>query len=91
MKLLLVISIVLVCAFITSRTIYAGATDTAITFPNDENGDVLRELQKKGIDFSIPHKADFFAIFRTKEMADIVDKQYLIDSFPNEDIVVIET
>lgn len=91
MKLLLVVLMALVCTFIMSRAVYAGATDTAITFPNDENGDVLRELQKKGIDFSISHKADFFAIFRTKEMADIVAKQYLSDSFPNEDIVVIET
>lgn len=91
MKLLLAVSIALVCAFIVSRAVYAGAPDAATAFPNDENGDVLRELEKRGIDFSIPHKADFFAIFRTKEMADIVAKQYLSDSFPNENIVVIET
>lgn len=72
---------------------YTHATEdhVSLKFPVDENGDVFKELQKKGIDFSIPHKADFFAIFRTKEMADTVAKQYLSDSFPHEDIVVIET
>ena len=91
MKLLFLVSLGLVCALIMSRIVNAGTTNATITFPNDENGNILRELQKKGVDFSIPHKADFFAVFRTEEMANIVAKQYLSDSFPNENIVVIET
>jgi len=80
-----------ICSLLLVRAVYAGAADEKITFPNDENGNVLRELQKKNVDFSAPHKIQFFSVFRTEEMADIVAKEYLKDNFPNEKIGVIET
>lgn len=74
-----------------SRDANAAESYIAPKFPNDENGNVLRELQNKGLDFSIPQKADFFAVFKTKEMAARVATQFMSDSFSYGDIVVIET
>ena len=39
------------------------------TFPNDENGDVLRLLQSNGFDFSSEHVFEYEHIFTEKEFA----------------------
>ena len=39
------------------------------TFPNDENGDVLRLLQSNGFDFSSEHVFEYEHIFKEKEFA----------------------
>ena len=52
-----------------------------MNFPGDENGDVLRLLQKKGFDFSTEHIFDYEHIFRTEksaqEFADEIRKRNL--------------
>jgi regulator of ribonuclease activity B len=50
-----------------------------MTFPDDENGDVLRRMEAHGFDFSVPHSIDFFAIFPTEEAADFVAALYVAD------------
>ncbi len=40
-----------------------------ITFPNNENGDVLRLLQSKGFDFSKEHVFEYEHIFKEKDSA----------------------
>ena len=62
-----------------------------MTFPDDENGDVLRRMEASAFDFSRPHNVDFFAIFRTKEIADVVAKQFVADHNAGERLVSIET
>jgi hypothetical protein len=91
LKVSLFVILGFICTFLLVRAVYAGSADEKITFPNDENGDVLRELQNKSVDFSVPHNIEFFAVFKTEEMADIVAKEYLKDSFPNEKLANIET
>jgi len=39
-------------------------------FPNDENGDLLREMHEAGINLTQPMNVDFFLIFRTKKDAE---------------------
>ena len=40
-----------------------------MTFPNDENGSVLAEMQDAGIDLSKPLMVEFFQLFEKKENA----------------------
>ena len=47
----------------------ANRSSENITFPNDENGDVLRLLQTKGFDFSSEHVFEYEHIFKEKELA----------------------
>lgn len=60
-------------------------------FPNDENGDVLRRMQDSNFEFSKIHDVEFFAVFRTVEMADAVALQYLADSKSGDKLRNIET
>lgn len=41
-----------------------------MTFPNDETGQVLAEMQQAGIDLSILHNVIFFQLFEKKEQAE---------------------
>jgi hypothetical protein len=41
-----------------------------LTFPNDEDGDTLRSLSEKGVDFTVPHDVDFFISISSKEQGD---------------------
>lgn len=40
-----------------------------MTFPNDETGQVLAEMQQAGIDLSMSHAVVFFHLFESKEQA----------------------
>jgi regulator of RNase E activity RraB len=41
-----------------------------MTFPNDETGQVLAEMQEAGIDLTLVHKIVFFQLFEKKEQAE---------------------
>ena len=41
-----------------------------MTFPNDETGQVLAEMQEAGIDLTIVHNVVFFQLFAKKEDAE---------------------
>ena len=41
----------------------------SLTFPLDDNGDVLRQLQARGDDLSIPRDIDFSVVFATEANA----------------------
>ncbi len=60
-------------------------------FPDDENGDVLRQMQEVGFDFTLPHDVEFFAIFATEEMAEAVGNQFVADRAKGEKIITIRT
>ena len=40
------------------------------TFPDDDDGDVLRSLQKKGVDLNQPRDVDFYCYARDRATAD---------------------
>jgi hypothetical protein len=42
---------------------------THFDFPDDENGDVLRRLQKNGDNLTMPRDVDFSVVFATEESA----------------------
>lgn len=60
-------------------------------FPDDENGDVFRQMEKSGFDFSLPHDVEFFAVFSTEEEAEAVGRQFVADRKGGEKIVTIKT
>lgn len=62
-----------------------------MTFPDDENGEVLRRMEASNFDFSQPHEVEFFAVFRTRESADLVAREYLEDHRAGDKLVNIET
>lgn len=43
---------------------------TMTTFPDDDDGDVLRSLQKKGVDLSQPRSIDFYCYARDRSTAE---------------------
>lgn len=43
---------------------------TTTDFPQDETGEVLREMQQAGIDLSVEHAVVFFQLFEKKEQAE---------------------
>jgi len=45
-----------------------------MTFPNDDTGQVLSEMQQAGIDLSQPHEVVFFQLFEKKEQAEAMAK-----------------
>ena len=71
----------LIFSIMLSGCSYNKALDREIDFPDDENGDVLKLLQKKGFDFSTEHIFDYEHIFRTEksaqEFADEIRKRNL--------------
>jgi len=60
-------------------------------YPDDENGDVFRRLEKDNFDFSIEYPVEFFAIYATEEEADIVARQYVADLKSGQKFKNIET
>lgn len=60
-------------------------------YPDEDNGDVLRRLEKNNFDFSIKHPVDFYAIYATEEEADIVAKLYVNDWNKGQKFKNIET
>ena len=62
-----------------------------MSFPDDENGDVLRRMEASAFDFSMPHNVDFFAVFRTEEMADVVAEQFVADHHAGDTLVAVDT
>jgi hypothetical protein len=53
-----------------------------MTFPNDETGQVLAEMQEAGIDLAIEHRVVYFHLFEQKEQAQAMVEQ-IAKSFPN--------
>ncbi len=49
-------------------------------FPNDENGELLREMHEAGLDLSQPRDIDFFAFFKTKKDAEAMVAALTADS-----------
>ena len=58
-----------------------------MTFPNDETGQVLAEMQEAGIDLAVEHNIVFFHLFELKEQAQaMVD--YVTEHLPNTTIAL---
>ena len=53
-----------------------------MTFPNDETGQVLAEMQEAGIDLAIEHSVVFFHLFEQKEHAQAM-VEYIKQNTPN--------
>lgn len=62
-----------------------------MTFPNDENGDVLKRMLDSGFDFSKPYSVEFFAVLSTEEEADMIAQQYLAEHRNGDKLDNIET
>jgi len=62
-----------------------------MNFPDDENGDVLRNLFSDGFDFTREYVVDFHAVYATAEYADKVARLYVEDLRNGEALVNIET
>jgi hypothetical protein len=60
-------------------------------FPDDDNGDVLRRMEKHEFDFSREHEIEFFAVFATEEEAKQIGELYLADHQSGEKTTNIET
>ncbi|MBA6232280.1 MULTISPECIES: ribonuclease E inhibitor RraB [unclassified Colwellia] len=58
-----------------------------MTFPNDETGQVLAEMQDAGIDLSIVHPVVFFQLFEKKEQAQAM-ADYLTEYAPEIELVI---
>lgn len=60
-----------------------------MTFPEDENGSLLQEMNDAGIDLSKPHAVDFFHLFEKKpqaeQMAEVVAQKH-----PEAEVKVFE-
>jgi len=52
-----------------------------MTFPNDETGQILTEMQDAGIDLTIIHPVVFFQLFEKKEQAQAM-ADYLAENAP---------
>ncbi|WP_286271174.1 ribonuclease E inhibitor RraB [Thalassotalea hakodatensis] len=58
-----------------------------MTFPNDETGQVLTEMQNAGIDLSIIHSVVFFQLFEKEEQARAMES-YLKQKVPDMQVKV---
>ncbi|WP_206485228.1 ribonuclease E inhibitor RraB [Thalassotalea sp. G2M2-11] len=52
-----------------------------MSFPNDDTGQVLAEMQAAGIDLTVPHKVVFFQLFEQQAQAQAM-ADYLRDKAP---------
>jgi regulator of RNase E activity RraB len=55
-----------------------------MNFPNDADGDVLRSLQKKGVDLSQPRVIEFYCFASDRLVADKISKKIILPGFENE-------
>jgi len=53
-----------------------------MTFPNDDTGNVLTEMQQAGVDLSISHTVVFFQLFEQEQQARAM-AAHLEEKFPN--------
>ena len=60
-------------------------------FPNDETGDILKEMAEAGFDFNGEYVIDFFALFHKEEDADNVAKLFLSRIDNDEPFVKVES
>ncbi len=60
-------------------------------YPDDVKGDVFRRLERNNFDFSIEHPVDFYAVYATKEEADLIARQYVQDWKSGQKFKNIET
>lgn len=62
-----------------------------MAYPDDENGDVFRRMDRHGFDFSKEHVVDFHAVMATEEEADKVARMFLADHKSGQKLEKIET
>lgn len=62
-----------------------------MTFPNDETGQILKEMSDAGFDFSEEYVVDFFALFHNESDADTVAQLFLERIDNNEPFVKVES
>lgn len=62
-----------------------------MNFPNDETGQILKEMADAGFDFTPEYVVDFFALFHKEEDADKVAKIFLRRMDEQEPIVKVES
>lgn len=62
-----------------------------MTFPNDETGQILKEMADAGFDFEPEYVVDFFALFHKEEDADTVAKLFMQRIENDEPFVKVET
>ncbi len=62
-----------------------------MNFPNDETGQILKEMHEAGFDFEPDYVIDFFALFHKETDADAVAKIFMRRIEEKEAIVKVET
>jgi len=62
-----------------------------MTYPNDETGQILQDMQDAGFDFSEEYVVDFFALFHNEADADNVAKLFLDRIDNDEPFVKVES
>ena len=55
-------------------------------WPNDADGDVLRNLKKNNFDFASEHEVDFNIDFDHWPLTE-VEQKYLLQSYPNAEVI----
>lgn len=62
-----------------------------MTFPNDETGQILKEMAEAGFDFEPEYVVDFYALFHSEDDADTVAKLFMARIDNDEPFVKVET
>lgn len=62
-----------------------------MTFPNDETGQILKEMAEAGFDFEPEYVVDFYALFHSEDDADTVAKIFMARIDNDEPFVKVET
>ncbi|WP_020182207.1 ribonuclease E inhibitor RraB [Methylotenera sp. 1P/1] len=62
--------VLLVVSLIVSVLFIANIVKANDSFPNDENGNVLRQMQKRGDDLTKPRNIDFIVVLPNEENAE---------------------
>jgi len=58
-----------------------------MTFPNDETGQILTEMQDAGVDLTVIHPVVFFQLFEKKEQAQAM-ADYLAENAPDMELTI---
>ena len=59
-----------------------------MTFPNDETGQLLAEMQAAGVDLTVIHKVVFFQLFEQEEQATAM-VAHLAEQAPDMDVELV--
>ena len=60
-----------------------------MTFPDDENGQVLADMQEAGVDLDQAHKVDFYAAFEFEDRAQEAQAHFEQASFAGHSVEVV--